>query len=204
MEKMKYDSLGVPVNNIDAIFIPIASSEEIPVVSSQLKYFNIQAQILGTGDWNDVGALDQSRQYSDGVIFFSDSYASPDSEAYRAFDAKYRMANNNKAPGANILYGYDAAKLVIHVISQGRSKRSDVAAALANIEGFEGLHSKISLSRIVSTLVLRLCSTGTARFFLSVNRSYSFREVTIDTSSRNEAGRRAHVLSRSNQSVASR
>jgi len=144
---MKYDSLGLPVNNIDAIFIPIASSEEIPVVSSQLKYFNIQAQILGTGDWNDIGALDQNRQYTDGVIFFTDSYSQADSESYRAFDAKYRMANNNNIPGTNAMYGYDVAKMVLQIIAQSKSKRADISAALAKVEGFEGLHSKISLSR---------------------------------------------------------
>ena len=61
---------------IDALFVPIASADEIPIVSSQIKYFNIQAQMLGTGDWNDVAMLDLNRQYTDGIVFFADS--SPD------------------------------------------------------------------------------------------------------------------------------
>jgi hypothetical protein len=146
LERMKYDSLGFPVINIDAIFVPIASSEEIPTVSSQLKFFNIQAQVLGTGDWNDMTALDQNRQYTDKTMFTVDTYTNSSSDAYRIFAAKYQHANNNKPPGPNALFGYDVAKMVIQIISQGKTRRADIAAALAHIEQFEGLHSKISLS----------------------------------------------------------
>ena len=147
LEHLKYDSLGLPVTTIDAIFVPIASTEEIPVVSSQIKYFNIQAQILGTSDWNDVAVLDQNRQYTDGVIFFSDSYTNATSELYRTFEAKFRLANNNKAPGINSLFGYDVAKMILQVVAQGNSRRKDIAKELSKMEGFEGLHSQISLSK---------------------------------------------------------
>lgn len=146
LEKMKYDSLGLPVINIDAIFIPIASSEEIPAVSSQLKFFNIQAQILGTGDWNDMNALDQNRQYTDRAMFTVDTYIDPASEVYQTFAAKYRQANNAKAPTVNSVLGYDVAKLITQIFAQGKTRRMDVASALAGVKDFEGLHSKISLT----------------------------------------------------------
>jgi ABC-type branched-subunit amino acid transport system substrate-binding protein/predicted negative regulator of RcsB-dependent stress response len=146
IEKSKYDSLGLPVSNIDAIFVPIASSEEIPVVSSQLKFFNIQAQVLGTGDWNDMSLLDQNRQYTEGTMFTADTYIDPANEAYRIFSAKYQHANNNLPPSINALLGYDVAKMIIQIFSQGKTRRTDVAAALANVKEFEGLHSKISLA----------------------------------------------------------
>jgi len=146
LEKFKYDSLGFPVTNIDAIFIPIASSEEIAVVSSQLKFFNLDAQVLGTGDWNDMTALDQNRQYTEKTIFTVDTYFDTKSDAYKIFATKYRQENNNKPPGINALLGYDVAKLIIEIISRGKTRRTDVAAALSSVEGYEGLHSKISLS----------------------------------------------------------
>jgi ABC-type branched-subunit amino acid transport system substrate-binding protein len=146
-EHIKYDSLGLPVRTIDALFVPIASSEEIPIVSSQIKFFNIQAQILGTGDWNDAAALDQNRQYTDGVMFFADSYPDLASEIYRTFEAKFRLANNNKTPGTNAVFGYDVANMILQIVSQGNSRRKEIAGELAKIEGFEGLHSQISLSK---------------------------------------------------------
>jgi ABC-type branched-subunit amino acid transport system substrate-binding protein len=146
LERMKYDSLGLPVKNIDAIFIPIASSDEIPIVSSQLKYFNIQTQVVGMGDWNDMSTLDQNRQYTDGTMFAMDSYINPESEAYKTFAEKYQFANNNTPPGTNALFGYDVAKMIVQIISQGKTGRTEIANALAKIEGFVGLHSNISLS----------------------------------------------------------
>jgi ABC-type branched-subunit amino acid transport system substrate-binding protein len=146
LERVKYDSLGFPVTNIDAIFVPIASSDEIPIVSSQLKFFNIQAQVLGTGDWNDMTALDQNRQYTDKTMFTVDAYTNSSNDKYRTFTVKYRLANNDKPPGTNALFGYDVAKMIIQIISQGKTRRADVAASLAHVEEFEGLHSKISLS----------------------------------------------------------
>jgi ABC-type branched-subunit amino acid transport system substrate-binding protein len=146
LERVKYDSLGFPVTNIDAIFVPIASSEEIPIVSSQLKFFNIQAQVLGTGDWNDITALDQNRQYTDRTMFTVDAYLNSSNDMYRTFAAKYQRANNDKPPSTNALFGYDVAKMIIQIISQGKTRRADVAAALAHVEEFEGLQSKISLS----------------------------------------------------------
>jgi ABC-type branched-subunit amino acid transport system substrate-binding protein len=146
LQKMKYDSLEFPVTNIDAIFVPIASSEEIPVVSSQLKFFNIEGQILGSGDWNDISMLDQNRQYTDKIMFMVDTYTNTLSDAYQTFAAKYQLANNDKPPGTNALFGYDVAKMIIKIFSQGKTRRADVAAALSRIEEYEGLHSKISLS----------------------------------------------------------
>jgi ABC-type branched-subunit amino acid transport system substrate-binding protein len=145
-EPMKYDSLGLAVQNIDAIFVPIASSEEVPIISSQLKFFNIQAKILGTGDWNDLDILDQNRQYTDSIIFLTDIFYTSTNSSYRTFIAKYQAAHNNKVPSTNALYGYDVAKLLVQLISQGKTRRPEITAALAKVEGFEGLHSQISFS----------------------------------------------------------
>ncbi|MEX0602888.1 MAG: ABC transporter substrate-binding protein, partial [Bacteroidota bacterium] len=48
---VKFDSLAIPVRNLDGIFLPIAGSGEIGIVTSQLRYFNFQTQYLGTGEW---------------------------------------------------------------------------------------------------------------------------------------------------------
>jgi hypothetical protein len=37
--------------------------------------------------------------------------------------------------------------MILQVVSDGKSRRKDIAEALAKMEGFEGLHSQISLSK---------------------------------------------------------
>jgi ABC-type branched-subunit amino acid transport system substrate-binding protein len=146
VEPAKYDSLEYPVTTLNAVFVPIAGSEEIPVVSSQLKYYNIQAQILGTGDWNDLNELDQQRQYTDSVIFFVDSYTDAASENYRVFQAKYQIAMKGRVPSTNVLIGYDVMKMMLETISRGATQRKEFASALAKAT-YDGWHSKIIFSR---------------------------------------------------------
>jgi ABC-type branched-subunit amino acid transport system substrate-binding protein len=143
MPVVKFDSLGLPVTNIQAIFIPLASSEEIGVVGPQLKFFNFQARILGTGEWQDPVELDQHRQYVDSVIFSVDSYWDERAQPFKIFQAKIMKATNKK-PTKNTLYGYDAMKALLKVVQQGSSHKNEIAANLAQLRDFPGIHSKIS------------------------------------------------------------
>ncbi|MGB2868455.1 MAG: ABC transporter substrate-binding protein [Bacteroidota bacterium] len=154
--KMKYDSLGLPVDNIDALFVPLASSDEIPVVSSQLKFYNIQSQILGTGDWNDLAELDQNRQYVDGIMFSTDSWVEPADKAYKLFVLKFQKTNKGRKPDVNTLFGYDVMKLLLQTVGKGAVHRNEIAAAIPKVQDFAGLHSKISFtdSRVNSYLII--------------------------------------------------
>ena len=142
--KAKYDSLGMPVAAFDAIFVPISSSEEIGIVTSQLRYFNFQAQLLGNGNWYEPNELDQHRQYSNGVIFTADTYWEEIDQQYQQFLKQFRF-RFSKDPTKNSMIGYDAMKLLLNAIRQGARRREDIAAALGSARTFQGIHSKISL-----------------------------------------------------------
>ncbi|MBI3585888.1 MAG: penicillin-binding protein activator [Ignavibacteriales bacterium] len=153
--RAKYDSLGFPVTNIDAMFFPIAGSEEISTVASQLRYFNFQTQMLGTGNWNDLSELEQNRTYTNGIIFSSDAYWEATDQLYQNFASRFETAYNKK-PTRNTLFGYDAMKLLLKVIKQGATRRAEIASALSTVRNFIGVHSKISFgnSRVNSFLTL--------------------------------------------------
>lgn len=140
-----YDSLAIPVDNIDALFVPIATSDEIGVVTSQIKYYNFQTLLLGTEDWNELSELDENRQYSNGAIFTTDTYINTASQAYKVFSASYQKTNNKK-PVKNTLLGYDTMSLLLQTIKNGAVRRNDVAAALPAVKEYQGLHSTISFT----------------------------------------------------------
>lgn len=142
--RLKYDSLGMPVLNIDAMFLPIVSAEEIGIVSSHIRYFNFRTDLLGNGEWNDAALLDQNRQYIDTILFPNDTFLQEKDPAYKAFAARYQKIFNRK-PTANSIFGYDGVKLLLDIITKGAMHRNDIAASLANVRGFQGWHSKISL-----------------------------------------------------------
>ena len=141
----KFDSLAIPVDNVDAMFVPIATSDEIGVVTSQIKYYNFQTLLLGTEDWNDLTELDENRQYSDGAIFSTDTYTNTESPAYKLFSSAYQKAHGKK-PAKNTLLGYDSMELLLQTIRKGARQRNDVAAALPALKGYVGLHSTISFT----------------------------------------------------------
>ena len=153
--RARYDSLGMPVAAFDAIFLPISSSEEIGIVTAQLRYFNFQAQLLGTGNWYEPNELQQHLQYSNGVIFTTDTYWEEINQQYQQFAKQFRL-KFSKDPTENSMIGYDAMRLLLSAIHQGATRREDIASVLSSSQTFQGIHSKISLGprRINSWLTI--------------------------------------------------
>ena len=153
--KAKYDSLGSPVTGIDALFASMTGSEEIGIVASQLRYFNFQTQLLGTGNWNDASELDQNRQYVNGVVFATDAYWEEINQQYQSFARQFK-AKYTKDPPLSAMIGYDAMKLLLRTVRQGATRREEIVSALSTARTFQGVHSKISFDsrRVNSCLTL--------------------------------------------------
>jgi ABC-type branched-subunit amino acid transport system substrate-binding protein len=139
------DSLEFPVTSIEGIYVPISSPAEIGVVSSQIVYFHFQTQLLGSGEWGDIAELDANKRYCDGVIFESDTFVDLESESYKTFLAGFTR-QFGKPPGRNVLYGVDAARLVLEGIRGGAGTRPALALSLAETRDFRGLRSQIGFS----------------------------------------------------------
>ncbi len=138
------DSLDIPVTGIDAIYCPITTSSEIGLISSQIVYFNIQAQLLGSGEWNSFADLDANKRYCEGVIFEADGYPDEHSAAFETFMRNFQQ-RFGKQPSKNTLYGYDAARMMLGLVREGASNRESLTRALSELQMYEGLHAKISL-----------------------------------------------------------
>jgi len=135
-----------PVTSIEGIFIPVSDAEEIGVIASQITYFNIKTQLLGGGEWYDIVQLEANKRYVNGVIFASDSYLDPGDPVYSAFEKKF-TSGLGKQPSKYTLFGYDTMSLLLTLIEEGENTRTKLSAALSSVEGFPGIHSKITLSR---------------------------------------------------------
>ena len=161
---IKYDSLAMPVENVDAMFLPINSSDEIGIVASQLRYFNFRTQLLGSGEWNDPSDLDQNRQYADGVVYSYDTYVDETDPAYKQFVVRYQKAYNRK-PTMNALIGYDSMNLLLDTMTRGAGRRNEIAAELLKVRQFKGWHTKFTLgdSRVNTFLTLLQFSRRTIR-----------------------------------------
>lgn len=141
---IKYDSLGLAVKNIDAMFLPVASADEIGVVTSQIRYFNFQTQLLGTAEWHDLASLDMNREYADGVVFSNDTHIDQSDQGYRVFAARFQK-EFGRPPTVNALFGYDAMKLLLDLIARGSATRNDIAASLTGVRRVKGWHTSFSI-----------------------------------------------------------
>ncbi len=156
----KIDSLEYPVTAIDGIYVPIGSTEEIGIVSSQLVYYNIKCQILGSGEWNNLIELIANKRYCNNVIFESDNFVDPSDSAYARFASQY-ADRFGKRPEKNALYGFDTAAMLLKTIPDGATTRANLNAALNRIRDYRGIHSKITLStKRVNSWVWILQFTG--------------------------------------------
>ncbi len=148
----KPDDLDVPVKTIDGIFLPVGDAEEIGIIAPQVKFFNITTQILGTSDWNDPARLEEHKRYVNGVIFPADAYPQEDGSP---FDGKF-AAEMKRKPTKYTRFGYDTMKLILGELARGARSRAALAAALAEVEGYRGVHSRITLrgSRVNSEIII--------------------------------------------------
>jgi ABC-type branched-subunit amino acid transport system substrate-binding protein len=155
----RLDSLQYPVKGIQAVYAPIASSAEIGVISPQFVYFNLQAQLLGSGEWNDLAELHEHRRYCTGLVFESDTHVDTAKAEYREFLAEFRQ-RFNRDPSRNVLYGYDTGELLFALIRNGATTRTAIARTLAMMKDFQGLHAKIGFSPSRANMWLSILRFG--------------------------------------------
>ncbi len=140
------DSLDVPVESIDAIYLPITSKDEMGIVSAQIAYHNVRTQLLGTGEWNDILALEENRRYVNGVYFTSDSFWNTEDSTFIEFFDSFRESMGSR-PTRNTLMGYDTMKLLSMLITEGATTRDGIAEALSSGIFYRGIHSPIVMGR---------------------------------------------------------
>jgi ABC-type branched-subunit amino acid transport system substrate-binding protein len=141
----KLDSLQYPASGVQAMYIPISEAGEIGVVSAQFAYYNLQARLFGSGEWNDLAELHEHKRYCNGVTFESDSYVDTSLATVREFIAGYAK-RFGKEPTRNVYYGFDAAALVLSKIRGGASTRTALARSLASTTDHRAIHARVGFT----------------------------------------------------------
>lgn len=139
-------NLDVAVSGIQGLFIPIGDAEDIGIIASQLKYFNINTTILGSDEWYDYAQIDLNKRYLGRLYFLSDSYIDENNGQYQDFVRSY-SALTKKVPTKYSIIGYDVMNVVLGTIHSGAVTREALIEGLSHVQQYEGIHSRISLVR---------------------------------------------------------
>ncbi len=138
------EETDIPLVSLDGIFLALGDPAQIDYVAPQFDYFNIRAQILGNNEWYDPDRLRDNRESVEGALFVSDSDIDPADSATAAFTSTF-FTRMGKRPTKFTLYGYDTMNLILAQLRTGARTRNDITRGLAEVEGYRGLHSEITL-----------------------------------------------------------
>ncbi len=139
------EAIEVPVNNINAIFLPL-HEEDIRLVATQRAYYNLQSLILGGENWytDDITKSKELQRYVDGAIFASDYFINLDDARFKQFRNDFRLRMGTTPEKWEIL-GYDTASLLLKAMQQDARNRNQIRQALRQTGVFSGIKGEIDM-----------------------------------------------------------
>ncbi|KAA3662918.1 MAG: hypothetical protein DWQ10_01340, partial [Calditrichaeota bacterium] len=134
------------VENIDAAFFPVYD-EDLEYVARQFKYFNINAQILGSENWYAAESSKNKNlvDYVDNAIFSSSYFYDTDKFIHRHFRNEFRK-HMGVTPGKMEILGYDSGLMLLTVLSKSIKSREDMRRELATIHDLQGKKGVINMN----------------------------------------------------------
>lgn len=134
------------LKGVDGIFLPINDNSAIPVILSALIKNGIDLPIYGNQDWFSSRGLETSSALSEKLTFTSDTFIDYDDEDVTSF-SRYYFETTGKEVNSNNLYGYDAAKYLLKILTLSQRKGISFEKAISTSEPYSGLHNSIDFEK---------------------------------------------------------
>ncbi len=128
--------------NVDGIFLPINDNGSIPVTLSTLLKNGIDLPIYGNQDWFTTKGLETASALSEKLTFTSDSFIDYEDEDVVSFSRNYSETTGQEI-STNNLYGYDAAKYLLKILTRVEREALPFNEAASKSEPFGGVHNSI-------------------------------------------------------------
>ncbi len=117
----------------EAIFIP-GRVEELLVMLPQIKFYDLQVQLLGMSNWNSPRLLRLSRDELEGALFPMETHVGRTPAAYERVATALREKGSAEVEELSV-DGYFAAKLLLATLAQGAISRAEVQQNLESATG---------------------------------------------------------------------
>ena len=130
------------LKGMEGIFLPLNDNGFIPVILSAMVKNGIDLPVYGNQDWFTTKGLETSSALSEKLTFTSDSFIDFQDEDVATFSRNY-LETTGKEVNLNNLYGYDAAKYLLKILTFSARNSITFEEAVAMSEPFGGVHNSI-------------------------------------------------------------
>lgn len=127
----------------DAIYIP-GSYDEIILLAPQIAFSHIPAVILGANGWDEPRVARMGAKYVEGAYFTSPFFQDTQNPLARQFITNYTSEFREK-PTYIGAQAYDAARILLNIISKGVVSGEEMKNSLSEVVGFGGITGRITL-----------------------------------------------------------
>jgi branched-chain amino acid transport system substrate-binding protein len=136
----------------DAIFIP-GSVEELLNLLPQVKFYDLQVQLLGLSNWNNDNLLRLYKGELEGSLFPQETYHGKDPEAYQRLRTALEEKESGEVSPITVA-GYFGMRLMLESIASGASDRDSVRAYLDG-ELNQGAEERLAEASALTILTVR-------------------------------------------------
>jgi ABC-type branched-subunit amino acid transport system substrate-binding protein len=124
-----------------ALYLP-AHAAEIPLLVSQIHFYDLNPVFLGGHLWDNPGILQDTAKDMEGSYFVTGFYADSQQSTAKKFSDDY-LNQFHKKPDLLAAQAFDAARLILQATDLS-SSREDIRTNLLAIKDFDGVSGKTS------------------------------------------------------------
>lgn len=128
--------LGYPLTQFDVIYLPMTSPEAVAIALSQLRFYNIRGELLGSSDWLDERLLNNRSLVT--TFYYASDFQLAENSATNSIVSLYKTRFGGE-PNAFFWFGFDAMDYLFRATLLP-SPNPDLKVALSNAPPIEMHH----------------------------------------------------------------
>ncbi len=128
--------LGYPLTQFDVIYLPMTSPEAVAIALSQLRFYNIRGELLGSSDWLDERLLNNRDLVTN--FYYASDFQLAENSATNSVVYLYKTRFGEE-PNAFFWLGYDAMEYLFRA-TLSRDQTLDIKTALSAAPPIETHH----------------------------------------------------------------
>ncbi len=128
--------IGYPLMQFDVIYLPMTSPEAVAIALSQLRFYNIRGELLGSSDWLDERLLNNRALVT--TFYYASDFQLADNSATNSVVHLYKTRFGEE-PNAFFWLGYDAMDYLFRIALSPHSQ-SDLKLMLSSAPPIEMHH----------------------------------------------------------------